>query len=78
MGAHVSVNFEPMFGFTIESRMKETIVSIAFIQPEGTGFSFFIYFWIGIITKMETSAATTHNMSTCFVTDISMPKIGGR
>ena len=75
MGAHVSENLAPTFGLTIESRIKDTMDSIAFIQPVGIGFSFFKYLRTGIIIETERSNATIHNINTCFVTEISMPKI---
>jgi hypothetical protein len=44
MGAHVSVYLEPIFGFTIESRINFTTISSKFIQPLGTGLFFCKYF----------------------------------
>ena len=69
---------EPIFGFTMESRINATIASMIFIHPEGTDFSFFIYRRTGIIIETDTRTATIHSMSTCFVTEKLIPKIWGK
>ena len=48
------------------------------MKPVGTGRPDFRYRRTTVVTIRKTTAATSHSMNTCLVTDKSMPAIVGR
>ena len=48
------------------------------MNPDGTIRSWRRYRRVATVTTRNTRVATNHSMNTCFVTEKSMPKIGGR
>ena len=77
-GVQVLTHFLPTLGSTMESRTYSTTASRAFMKPEGMGRSCFRYLRMVHVATRKTNVATSHSISTCFVTEKSMPPIVGR
>ena len=77
-GVHVFTHLRPTLGSTMVSRTNSTTHSIPFIRPDGSGRSWRRYRRTVHVTTTKTITATSHSMSTCLVTEKSMPKILGR
>ena len=77
-GVQVFTHFLPTFGRAMESRMNSTTASRAFMSPVGIGRSCFRKPRTAVITTTSTKAATNHSISTCLVTEKSIPAMVGR